>query len=237
MVAHERETRDGHYSYRAQPPFEALQPLESSNMAVCTSIHLHRKSVQFLQCTVVVNVPLHTRSSQAHASSQCQRLAAVQLICILLCLICQGFACKVEQQPTRSAPSGPRGWWTTCSASSRWALPPPAAGANPFETTAAAAMDWDSDAVYHDARSDMDSQPRHAESGSAFLGRRVYDMCTPCRVMTWQSVHALLITEAGSHVQPESRTRVSGVCHMNLSSSPQRLESAVSGCPASHRAQ
>ena len=44
-------------------------------------------------------------------------------------------------------------------------LPPPAAGVNPFETTAAAAMDWDSDAVYHDARSDMDSQPRHAESG------------------------------------------------------------------------
>jgi hypothetical protein len=34
VVAHERETRDGHYSYRAQPPFEALQPLESSNMAV-----------------------------------------------------------------------------------------------------------------------------------------------------------------------------------------------------------
>ena len=34
VVAHERETRDGHYTYRAQPPFEALQPLESSNMAV-----------------------------------------------------------------------------------------------------------------------------------------------------------------------------------------------------------
>ena len=34
VVGHERETRDGHYSYRAQPPFDSLQPLESSNMAV-----------------------------------------------------------------------------------------------------------------------------------------------------------------------------------------------------------
>ena len=45
-------------------------------------------------------------------------------------------------------------------------LPPAAAGMNPFEATAAAATDWDSDAVYHDARSDMDSQPRPPDSGA-----------------------------------------------------------------------
>ena len=50
-------------------------------------------------------------------------------------------------------------------------LPPAAAGINPFEATAAAATDWDSDAVYHDARSDMDSQPRQPDSGA--LARRI----------------------------------------------------------------
>ena len=34
VVGYERDTKDGHYSYRAQPPFNKLQPLDSSNMAV-----------------------------------------------------------------------------------------------------------------------------------------------------------------------------------------------------------
>ena len=34
VVGYERDTKDGHYSYRAQPPFNELQPLDSSNMAV-----------------------------------------------------------------------------------------------------------------------------------------------------------------------------------------------------------
>ena len=35
VVGSERDTRDGHYSYRAQPAFEELQPLENvSNITV-----------------------------------------------------------------------------------------------------------------------------------------------------------------------------------------------------------